>query len=279
MIRFGMPTLIETNGPEECAALCGELGLDFIELNMNMPQYQPDKIDLAACKAIAEAYGISYTVHLDENLNVSDFNPYVAAAYRRTVEETIALAGGLGISVINMHLPRGVYFTLPGKKVYLFSVYREQYLKSIADFRTLCEQAVGGAPIRLCIENSDGFTDFQREALDMLLESPVFGLTYDIGHNHGCGGLDEPYILAHKNRLRHMHMHDAAGAKNHLALGSGELDLKRYLTLAEETQCRVVLETKTIEGLKQSVHWLETAGFRGNPCFPCSGRLMDFEMI
>ena len=34
---FGMPTLIETNSLEECAALCKNLQLDFIELNMNLP--------------------------------------------------------------------------------------------------------------------------------------------------------------------------------------------------------------------------------------------------
>ena len=37
MFRCGMPTLIETETLEECAALCRELELDFIELNMNLP--------------------------------------------------------------------------------------------------------------------------------------------------------------------------------------------------------------------------------------------------
>lgn len=43
---WGMPTLIELNGIEENLSLCTSLGLDFIELNMNMPEYQPDKIEL-----------------------------------------------------------------------------------------------------------------------------------------------------------------------------------------------------------------------------------------
>lgn len=63
--------------------------------------------------------------------------------------------------------------------------------------------------------------------------------------------------MKHKTHLRHMHMHDAAGKKNHLALGTGELDLHHYLTLAQELQCRIILETKTIDGLKQSVSWLK----------------------
>ena len=57
-----------------------------------------------------------------------------------------------------------------------------------------------------------------------------------------------------------MHMHDALGKKNHLALGTGELELDKYLSLAEDQKCRVVLETKTIEGLKQSVNWMRQKG-------------------
>ena len=45
MIQFGMPTLIENRTLEENAALCGELGLRFIELNMNFPEYQIDQLE------------------------------------------------------------------------------------------------------------------------------------------------------------------------------------------------------------------------------------------
>lgn len=253
---LGMPTLIETNTVEECAALCRALDLNFIELNMNLPQYQLHRIDVPYFKEIAEQYNIFYTVHLDENLDISDFNPYIADAYRRTVTETLDLAKKLGVPVLNMHLSKGVYFTLPDRKVYLFEKYRDQYLKSITDFRALCEAAIGNCGIRICIENCDGFRGYQKEALDILLESPVFALTFDVGHNHGSGGVDEPYILERKGRLCHMHAHDALGKKNHMALGTGEMDISKYLTLAAEQNCRVVLETKTVQGLKQSVQWM-----------------------
>lgn len=257
MLQFGMPTLIETSALSEYAILCGKLGLNFIELNMNFPQYQLHMLDIPLLKETANRYGIFYTIHLDENLNVSDFNPYIADGYRRTVSETIQLAKRLDIPIINMHLPRGVYFTLPDKKVFLFSEYKETYLKSIYDFRAMCEKAISDSGIMICIENCDGFLPFQQEAVDILLQSGVFGLTFDIGHNFSCGNLDEPFIMQNKTHLRHMHMHDAAGKKNHLALGTGELDLHHYLSLAQELQCRIVLETKTIDGLKQSVSWLK----------------------
>lgn len=256
LTNYGMPTLIETSTLEECAKLCAELGLDFIELNMNMPQYQLDKIDVDYFKRVADKYSIYYTIHLDENLNVSDFNSYVAAAYTKTVTDTIGIAKQLGVRVINMHMARGVYFTLPDRKVYLFSEYKEQYLKSIVAFSNMCEAVIGDADIKICIENCDGYVDFQKEAIELLLESKAFALTFDVGHNHGIGGTDEEFIMKHKDRLHHIHLHDAEGTKNHLALGTGEMNIEKYINLANEHNCRAVLETKTIDGLKQSVEWL-----------------------
>ena len=256
-MRFGMPTLIETNTIEECAALCAEAGLSFVEMNMNLPQYQVQTMDAAHLKAVSGAYGIGYTIHLDENMNVADFNPDVAAAYRNSVVQTIELAKRLEIPVLNMHLIYGVYFTLPDRKVYLFEQYREDYRDNMLRFRDACQQAIGGSGIRVCVENWHGYRPWQLGILDEMLESPAFGLTYDVGHNHCIGGADEPHIFARLSKLHHMHLHDVRdGTRDHQALGTGELDIHKYLKLAKERDCSAVVETKTIEGLKESARWL-----------------------
>ena len=262
MVEMGMPTLIEAESLETCAALCRELGLQFIEVNMNLPQFQPDRLDAGYFNAIAEQYGIYYTIHLDENLDACDFNPYVAAAWRRTACETIEAAKKLQIPILNMHLSAGVYFTLPERKAYLYEENRTRYFDSILRFRDECTEAIGGAEMRICIENCSGYRPFQLEAIDLLLQSPCFGLTFDIGHNHGCGGVDERVILDRADHLHHMHVHDALGKKNHLALGTGEIDIRKYLNLAQKQHCRAVLENKTIAGLKQSVEWIRANGLR-----------------
>lgn len=257
MIEIGMPTLIELPEPEDCAALCSELGLQFVELNMNLPQYQADQLDAAKLLGISEKYGIFYTIHLDENLNISDFNPLVAEAYFRTVRKTIQTAKQLNIPVLNMHLATGVYFTLPDRKVFLFEEYNDRYLDSIRRFREQCEENIGTSAVKICLENCGGYTPFQMRALELLLDSPVFGLTFDIGHDHSAGNADEPAILGRKDKLFHFHFHDAEGRKNHLPLGTGEIDLQKYWRIAAECGSRIVLETKTVEGLKQSVDWVK----------------------
>ncbi len=253
---WGIPTLIENNSIEETIKLCKELDFSFIELNMNLPQYQPENIDIEKFNKLQKNNNIFFTIHLDENLNVSDFNNYVANAYLRTVIDTIEIAKKLDIRILNMHLSKGVYFTLPDKKVYLFEQYKENYLKNIVAFRNAVEKVIGKNKITVCIENTNGYTNFQIQAIDILLQSPVFALTFDIGHNHCIGGNDEKIIMDRENKLSHIHLHDAQDKKDHMTLGTGNVDIAKFIQLAKKQNCTVVLETKTVEALKKSVEWL-----------------------
>lgn len=257
-MTFGMPTLLECETIEENLALCRELGLDFIELNMNLPQYQTPALrdGLDKYRWLAAESGVFFTLHLDENLNFADFNPPVREAYLQTAAEAIRLAKSLRMPVIDLHMPRGVYFTLPDRKVYLLETYAAYFADAVKAFRSLCEREIGDADIRICIENTDGYRDFQKTAIEMLLASPCFALTWDIGHSHTAADVDEPFLLRHKERLAHFHVHDAKGKSNHLALGTGEIDIAARLRIAEDRNCRCVIETKTAAALRQSVAWL-----------------------
>lgn len=218
-MEWGIPTLIEAPGPEESAALCSDLGFNFVELNMNLPQYH------------------------------------------QTMLDTIRFARESGIQVLNMHLLEGVYFTLPDKKVYLYDMNRGYFYGRLKEAISRCEEAAQGA-LTVCIENTGRFAlPFMREAAEILLQSPLFGLTFDIGHDHSAGGTDKPFILQHEDRLRHLHIHDALGKKNHMKLGTGELDLDWYISLAEHNNCRAVLEVKTAQALRESAEWLREHGF------------------
>ncbi len=60
-MKIGMPTLIELDTLEDNVMLCDELGLDFLEINMNFPQYQLDKLDVNELNDFAEE--IWYFLH------------------------------------------------------------------------------------------------------------------------------------------------------------------------------------------------------------------------
>ena len=258
-IEFGMPTLIELTDLEENAKLCNNLGLKFIELNMNLPQFQIENLkETKIFQDISKEYGVYYTIHLDENLNICDFNQAVTKAYLNTVTQSLMIAKELEIPVLNMHMSRGVYFTLPDQKILLFEKYRDIYLRDIQYFKTICEDLIGGDKISITIENTEGYTAFQRDAIDILLESPVFALTWDIGHSHSAADVDEKYILQNECKLKHFHIHDANGKQNHLTLGEGKINLLEKLSIAKQNHCRCVIETKTVTSLQKSLNWLET---------------------
>ncbi len=275
MIRFGMPTLIENRTLEENIALCTRLGLQFIELNMNFPEYQAECLEHAdALLRAGEKAGIHFTIHLDENLNIADFNPLVSGAYLETVRCTVTAArkllplrGRFGAGsrplVLNMHMHHGIYITLPDRKVQMYDRDFDTYMKSFAVFRSLCEEWIGDSEIMIAVENTDGFRGYEQKAADYLLESPVFGLTWDIGHSKATGETDMPFIRARQDRLIHFHIHDGTEKppRNHLALGGGEIDLMDRLRLAEALNARCVLETKTVKALEESVAWLRRKGF------------------
>ena len=171
--------------------------------------------------------------------------------------KTIEIAKALEIPTLNMHLLRGVYVTLPAEEPIFTPRTRNSIWTGLRRFRDKVTEAIGESGIKLCIENTDGYDQpFLRDALEVLLESPAVGLTLDVGHDHAIGGIDLPLILSHRDRLCHMHLHDAIEESVHLALGDGELDKERYLELAGDCGCRVVLETKTIEALGKSVMWI-----------------------
>ena len=273
-MQFGMPTLVENRSFEENAALCAGLGLRFVELNMNFPEYRLEKLeDTDFFLSAAEREGIYLTIHLDENLNVADFNPLVADAYLETVRRAVAVAKKLlplrdrfgddsQPLTVNMHMHHGIYVTLPARREWLYERDIESYREAFARFRSLCEEWIGGADVRICVENTDGFKSFEKAVIDDLLESPVFGLTWDIGHSKATGEADVPFLLERREKLIHFHIHDGTEdpPKNHLALGDGEIDLQDRLAYAESRHARCVLETKTVSALTRSVRWLKEKG-------------------
>lgn len=255
-MQWGMPSLVEFDNIDENIGLCRKLGLNFIELNMNLPMFQPELIE-----KLPRSEDFFYTIHMDENFCPADFNPLIAKAWMETMCSTIRAAVKIGAPVINMHMSKGVYFTLPEKKVYLFERYRDGYFEQIQRLREICEKEIGEAPVRICIENTGGYADFQKQAIDLLLESDCFALTWDLGHWHKGRIDDGPFMTERRERIRHFHVHDAGTAGDHLPLGEGNVDLNGMLRFADACGARCVLETKTSAAMKSSVDWLRGHGW------------------
>lgn len=250
---FGMPYLLEMRSIEDCCTLAHELGLQFVELNANFPDCLVEKLDPAELFRLGKKHGLYFTLHIEEESDPFTVNSTVRTAWLTSFRHALSIATALKMPIVNMHFPHGVYITLPDRRVYIYENYAKEFNAALCDFRAMCEEALSGTATRIAIENTNGWKAHEQCAIEYLLESPVFGLTLDIGHSHGVNNVDEPFFRKHDERLIHMHGHDGLGKKNHLALGDGEINLTERFAWAKRRDARIVLETKTIDALRTSV--------------------------
>lgn len=261
-MNLGMPTLIELEDLEENVKLCKELGLKFIELNMNMPSFQPEQLDSHYLEALQSKYNIYFTIHLPEDLDVGHFNKRIREANLGIIEDTIHIATQIQAPIINMHMNSGIYFTLPTKKVELYDKYQEEYLKNIIESTNRISEMLKNTPTKLAIENTGIYNrTFIIEAVSRFLEYDGCVLTWDAGHDYSSNRQDESFMTKHIEKIKHMHIHDAIGIKNHLELYTGEIDLDYFFNHALQNECSIVIETKTVEALQRSMHSLRERTF------------------
>ncbi len=258
-MKFGLPALVECKDITECVAVAKENALDFVEINMSFPQYIPQNSDAELYKRLARENGVFYTIHADEQLNPFDFNPVVADCYFKVMRECIEFALEIGAPVINMHLLKGVYVTLPGEVILLTNVYKQNYIERVKAFISMCESVIGNRALKIAIENVDSnpFTESQLVALEYFMKSPVFALTLDVGHDDCMGGLDRGIFEKYPEKLIHMHLHDSDGRHPHLPLGTGKVNIREKLDMLKHSST-CLIEVKTIKGLTESVEYLKT---------------------
>lgn len=259
-MQFGMPFLLENTGIEDAAKLAAELKLDFVELNMSFPLCGLDRMEAGMLNDLQQRYGLYFTFHLHEDMAPCTFSPYVRDAWQQEARDAIILARQAHMPTVNLHWPAGIYVTLPDRKDYLFSRYWDDYTRHARAFRQICEEASQGQ-VRVCIENTETpWQAFQTDCIAMMLESEVFSLTLDVGHEKVAAYGDSWFYAQHPGRLKHMHLHDANAKRCHLPLGEGELDIAALVGKAEAAEARAVIEIKTIAALRSSIGYLRERG-------------------
>ena len=209
---------------------------------------------------LCEKYGLAkenntfFTLHLPEGLDLGHFIEPVRQGYLDYMKNTLIWAAEAGISVLNMHMNQGIYFTLPDEKVYLYDkftdLYRRRFFQSIDIIAPLIEDK----NLIMCVENTGIFDNvFISSLLDELLSTYPFKLTWDTGHDASANYGDRAFIMAHQSSIKHFHLHDARGTSNHLPLFTGEIAFDEYFEIAKQYKCTCVIETKTKQALKASV--------------------------
>ncbi|WP_132995033.1 sugar phosphate isomerase/epimerase family protein [Sporanaerobacter acetigenes] len=254
-IKFGMPTLIEKRSILDNVFLCKELGLDFIEFNMNLPYCMPDSNTSYELLKIRKEYDIEFTLHFPEDIDFGCFYEEIRQANIRLFKNIAKWGAEFGVKKINIHLNPGIYFTLPDEKIFVYEKNSKLFMENLTDSLSQIVQIAKSLGILVCIENMQ-IKGFVEETFKKLTSVPDVYFTWDVGHDAMWGYKMEKIYTKYPHKVKHMHLHDYNGKSDHQPLFTGEIPLEERLKFAYENNLTVVIETKTESVLKQSVELL-----------------------
>ena len=116
-MKLGMPTLVEYARLEDNLELCRRLGLEFVEINMNLPVCNPEVTGYAELLRLKREYGVELTVHLPEELDLGSIHGAMRQGHVQRCKEAVDWASGAEIGILNLHLNPGVFFSLPVRDI------------------------------------------------------------------------------------------------------------------------------------------------------------------
>ncbi|MCR5079012.1 MAG: sugar phosphate isomerase/epimerase [Bacilli bacterium] len=250
MIKIGMPQLFEYDRIEDNLLLAKELGLDFIELNLNF-SYCRKAMEQGEIKPLLEKYGLEATLHFYDEADLGSY-PEVVEAYLGLLQKYAKLGKGY-IKQINVHLIPGPVVTIAGNKNYIYEKEYDEYIVRLIANLKKAEGICRDFGINMVIENTDNTPVYEQRVYEDLFNEG-FRFCFDIGHDHLSG--DIVYKINGRLRLPfdEFHIHDAKDRRKcHLALGEGVLDIANFKRLAESNGAYVVLEVKQSQDLISSV--------------------------
>lgn len=254
-MMLGIPALVEYTSLNQLIELCMKLGLDFIELNMNLPYNFIQNLPPNQLKKITKESKIKFTMHMPDEADLGSFYESVRTGYVELFSDTIDWAREAGIKLLNMHIIEGAKMTLPDKKIYIYENYSEEFKGNfIKSIKTLSMRAKKSNVI-LAIENSSNFgKKFIQDTLDEALTYPKIKLTWDTGHDAVSNFKDKIYLMNNREHIAHMHLHDAKGSSDHQVLFEGTMNINGLLNFARTMNITTLIEVKTEEALIKSIN-------------------------
>jgi len=259
-IRFGMPTPMECGSYDELLAFCGETGFDFIELNCNFPLYTREAMSSHRLFSQLSDMGIGYSIHLPEVLDLGSLQSELRDAALSMITSLVSEVEE-GTRFV-CHMNSGIKVLLPQAGVYIYERYEHAYLDSLEMILGALDTVLGDSGCMLCMENLGNFNlPFIYKGLEMLLSSAHIGLTWDFGHDATAKLVDSPFFAQHTDKVFEIHLHDSKDGSDHRALYTGTVDIDKALTLATDQDIPVVVEVKTLEGLRSSYRALQVRGY------------------
>ena len=155
------------------------------------------------------------------------------------------------IKLINIHNIPGPIVTISGIKNYIYEKEYDVYIKRLINNLNKAKQICINNKIEMVIENTNIPEYMTKTYKD--LNDAGFSFNFDIGHDYNDNDMLLKIIDNLSLNFKEFHIHDGTRKTCHLALSEGEINIKKFKTMANKFNAYVVLEVKQVSDLIKSV--------------------------
>jgi sugar phosphate isomerase/epimerase len=184
--------------------------------------------------AMAGEHNLRYTFHFPPSALPGSFDATTRVRDLASLVDEIRVAGELGVETIVLHPGR---LDVPGvEQVDVSEADRAVAISFFVDFVKAAAPVAEGSGVVIGLENMHYIPGWvirsHRELAESVdtINSPAVGITFDVGHAWGSGGVDAG-IEVLGDRIKHVQVHDARGPEGagnvrdqHKEIGTGLID-------------------------------------------------------
>jgi sugar phosphate isomerase/epimerase len=235
----------------------------LVQINLDNPRNFPEHIAKGERTQIRYHFvelGIGLCFHSPSDIPLMNRHERIRLAGLDRVYEMIDLAVDMGGEYFIFHPGRLAFYSLSSRKIFFMEQrYPEKTSELFTDsLNRLLDHCEGR--IKLCIENTHSISSPFLRVIGELASKAGLGLVWDAGHTEQ---LAEPrrsqlvkFFQEHIGQIKLAHLHDIDNGSDHKALGSGQLDVVKYLEIFNAMSIDVILEIFPESELIKSVEYL-----------------------
>ncbi len=242
---------------EEFLNFASKLAVDIVELKsdrLELLSALSEPADMSGVKNLLGSYGFKYFVHAPSiDVNLASLNSQLRSASEKTVLDSVKFAHKIGANILVSHVGR-LSRDHPRKLV-------EKAMKNaIASLKMLVRISIELGVI-FTVENDHASSDqvlvAYPEQVKRIIENVGCKLTFDVGHAHTLGKIEE--FLNMDRSIVNVHLHDNNGEKDeHLSIGEGNINFSDVFTKMKDWRKNkpLIIECHSLAGLKQGVDFV-----------------------
>lgn len=264
MNKIGFSATYGFSSINEAILFAAENRFTAVELNLNIPEFYPERYDSKEreeIKLLAQEKNIVITFHAPEDVNICTKQKYILEASLKRLKECMDFAAELRGQRFTFHIGDSVNFTMFNGSMHLEDYYEQDYITILEN--SIKELALYGAgKIILCAENTGYFSNAKTKSIQSLLGKGLY-LTWDIGHS-SLRKNQEEFMKENLCFVRTAHIHDVSKGKDHSVIGTGEVDIPYFMTLLEKRDIIFIIEVRPGEAAALSYRNLQTIFYKDN---------------